>query len=83
MIQMNTGWNSSRAHSATGPSAALGRGEKLVREGDNCRLHITGSKPVSEPVFLIGLRAMEILRGQPPERLHSRKLRSFAETAFQ
>ncbi|WP_417308942.1 AMP nucleosidase [Devosia sp.] len=33
--------------------------------------------------FQIGLRAMEILRGQPPERLHSRKLRSFAETAFQ
>ncbi|WIJ23596.1 AMP nucleosidase [Devosia sp. RR2S18] len=31
----------------------------------------------------IGLRAMEILRDQPPERLHSRKLRSFAETAFQ
>jgi AMP nucleosidase len=33
--------------------------------------------------LLIGLRAMEILREQPPERLHSRKLRSFAETAFQ
>ncbi len=33
--------------------------------------------------LLIGIRAMEILRNQPPERLHSRKLRSFAETAFQ
>jgi AMP nucleosidase len=33
--------------------------------------------------LLIGLRAMEVLRDQPPERLHSRKLRSFAETAFQ
>ncbi|MEO6395701.1 MAG: AMP nucleosidase [Devosia sp.] len=33
--------------------------------------------------LLIGLRAMEILRRQPPETLHSRKLRSFAETAFQ
>jgi AMP nucleosidase len=33
--------------------------------------------------LLIGLRAMEILRDQPPERLHSRKLRSFSETAFQ
>jgi AMP nucleosidase len=33
--------------------------------------------------FQIGMRAMEILRDQPPERLHSRKLRSFAETAFQ
>jgi AMP nucleosidase len=33
--------------------------------------------------LLIGLRAMEILRSQPVERLHSRKLRSFAETAFQ
>jgi AMP nucleosidase len=33
--------------------------------------------------LLIGLRAMEILRDQPVERLHSRKLRSFAETAFQ
>ena len=33
--------------------------------------------------LLIGLRAMEILRDQPLERLHSRKLRSFAETAFQ
>ncbi|MHA6690504.1 AMP nucleosidase [Devosia sp. A449] len=31
----------------------------------------------------IGLLAMEILRDQPAERLHSRKLRSFAETAFQ
>jgi AMP nucleosidase len=33
--------------------------------------------------LLIGLRSMEILREQPPEKLHSRKLRSFAETAFQ
>ncbi|WP_172123336.1 MULTISPECIES: AMP nucleosidase [unclassified Devosia] len=33
--------------------------------------------------LLIGLRAMEILRDQPAERLHSRKLRSFVETAFQ
>lgn len=33
--------------------------------------------------LLIGLRAMEILRDQPAERIHSRKLRSFAETAFQ
>ncbi len=33
--------------------------------------------------LLIGIKAMEILRNQPPERLHSRKLRSFAETAFQ
>jgi len=31
----------------------------------------------------IGLRAMERLAGMPTERLHSRKLRSFAETAFQ
>jgi len=31
----------------------------------------------------IGIRAMEILREQPAERIHSRKLRSFAETAFQ
>jgi len=30
---------------------------KLVREGNRYRLHITGSKPVSEPIFLIGLRA--------------------------
>jgi AMP nucleosidase len=33
--------------------------------------------------LLIGLKAMEMLRDQPVERLHSRKLRSFAETAFQ
>lgn len=33
--------------------------------------------------LLIGMRAMEMLRDQPPEKLHSRKLRSFAETAFQ
>ncbi len=33
--------------------------------------------------LLIGLRAMEILRDQPAENIHSRKLRSFAETAFQ
>jgi AMP nucleosidase len=31
----------------------------------------------------IGLRAMEKLAEMPKERLHSRKLRSFAETAFQ
>ena len=30
----------------------------------------------------IGIRAMELLRRQPLERLHSRKLRSFEETAF-
>ena len=32
--------------------------------------------------LLIGIRAMEKLRMQPLERLHSRKLRSFHETAF-
>ena len=31
----------------------------------------------------IGIRAIEELRAMPLERLHSRKLRSFAETAFQ
>jgi AMP nucleosidase len=31
----------------------------------------------------IGLRALEKLRSQERERLHSRKLRSFAEVAFQ
>ena len=31
----------------------------------------------------IGIRALEKLRDMPPERLHSRKLRSFIETAFQ
>ncbi len=31
----------------------------------------------------IGIRAIEKLRAMPLERLHSRKLRSFAETAFQ
>ena len=30
-----------------------------------------------------GIRAMEKLRAMAPERLHSRKLRSFAEPAFQ
>lgn len=30
----------------------------------------------------IGIRALEMLRDMPPERLHSRKLRSFIETAF-
>lgn len=32
--------------------------------------------------LLIGIRAMENLRGMPLERIHSRKLRSFEETAF-
>jgi AMP nucleosidase len=32
--------------------------------------------------LLIGIRAMERLRDMPLERLHSRKLRSFEETAF-
>ena len=31
----------------------------------------------------IGIRAIDVLRAMPLERLHSRKLRSFAETAFQ
>lgn len=31
----------------------------------------------------IGIRALELVREMPPERLHSRKLRSFIETAFQ
>ncbi len=31
----------------------------------------------------IGIRALEILRAAGPEQLHSRKLRSFAEVAFQ
>ena len=31
----------------------------------------------------IGLRTVELLRAQGPDRLHSRKLRSFAEVAFQ
>ncbi|MEJ2803130.1 AMP nucleosidase [Comamonadaceae bacterium PP-2] len=31
----------------------------------------------------IGIRALEILREQGPDKLHSRKLRSFAEVAFQ
>ena len=31
----------------------------------------------------IGIRTMELLKEMPLERLHSRKLRSFAETAFQ
>jgi AMP nucleosidase len=31
----------------------------------------------------IGVRALELLRDQGVDRLHSRKLRSFAEVAFQ
>jgi AMP nucleosidase len=31
----------------------------------------------------IGIRALEKLAAMPPDRLHSRKLRSFSETAFQ
>lgn len=31
----------------------------------------------------IGIKALELLRDMPSERLHSRKLRSFIETAFQ
>jgi AMP nucleosidase len=32
--------------------------------------------------LMIGIRAMELLREMPLERIHSRKLRSFEETAF-
>ena len=32
--------------------------------------------------LMIGIRAMELLRQMPLERIHSRKLRSFEETAF-
>ena len=32
--------------------------------------------------LMIGIRAMELLRDMPLERIHSRKLRSFDETAF-
>jgi AMP nucleosidase len=31
----------------------------------------------------IGMRALELLRAQCVDQLHSRKLRSFAEVAFQ
>ncbi len=31
----------------------------------------------------IGIRALELLRGLGSDKLHSRKLRSFAEVAFQ
>jgi AMP nucleosidase len=31
----------------------------------------------------IGMRALEFLRAEGTEKLHSRKLRSFAEVAFQ
>jgi AMP nucleosidase len=31
----------------------------------------------------IGIRAMTLLRNAGPEQLHSRKLRSFSEVAFQ
>ncbi len=40
------------------------------------------SRQVSQHL-IIGIRAMERLREMPEERLHSRKLRSFKETAFQ
>jgi len=33
--------------------------------------------------LLIGIRAIELLRANGLDRLHSRKLRSFAEVAFQ
>src|SRR5690606_29497741 len=33
--------------------------------------------------LVIGITALETLAKMPPERLHSRKLRSFLETAFQ
>jgi AMP nucleosidase len=32
--------------------------------------------------LMIGIRAMELLSQMPLERIHSRKLRSFSETAF-
>ena len=32
--------------------------------------------------LMVGIRAMELLRDMPMERIHSRKLRSFDETAF-
>ncbi len=40
------------------------------------------SKQVGQHLH-IGIRALELLRDMPRERLHSRKLRSFLETAFQ
>lgn len=40
------------------------------------------NRQVGQHLF-IGIKAMEKLRGMPNERLHSRKLRSFDETAFQ
>ena len=36
-----------------------------------------------KPHLKVGLRTMELLREIPPEKLHSRKLRSFDEVAFQ
>ena len=34
-------------------------------------------------VSQIGMRAVELLRLQRPDQIHSRKLRSFSEVAFQ
>ena len=56
---------------------AAARRDQAARHGDRFL------PPQVDQHLRIGIRAMEILRDQPPERLHSRKLRSFAETAFQ
>ena len=38
---------------------------------------------VTQPQFSRRIRALELLRSQGIDQLHSRKLRSFAEVAFQ
>jgi len=43
----------------------------------------TGRISCRHPTSARGLRAINLLRAQRPEQLHSRKLRSFAEVAFQ
>jgi hypothetical protein len=43
----------------------------------------TSTATASAGILRIGLRALEKLKSQERERLHSRKLRSFAEVAFQ
>ena len=54
-----------------------------MRSAHRChRETVAASEQQHAAQLRIGMRALERLREQRPEQLHSRKLRSFAEVAF-
>jgi AMP nucleosidase len=69
----------------SGPVARLSQARAVALDMESATIAANGFRfrvPYGTLLWQIGIRAMETLRGMPLEKLHSRKLRSFDETAF-